>query len=181
MRPRRPSFDARQIALRTVLGEPGVSGLLLVLVMTGLGLLLDFQVTSLHPIFSAGLLLLSIPVSLFWTIRRIPLPMDRKVNPDYVRNLALATVAGQSGCMTVILIFMGLFGGMYLDSRLDTHPVFTIGLVLAAIPISLYAMVRLMLSSIAAIKPSPPAGGSRVVSSDPAEKRFESSTKENRS
>ncbi len=60
--------------------------------------------------------------------------MDRKVNPDYVRNLALATVAGQSGCMTVILIFMGLFGGMYIDSRLDTHPIFTIGLVLLAIP-----------------------------------------------
>jgi F0F1-type ATP synthase assembly protein I len=78
--------------------------------------------------------------------------------------------------MTVILIFVGLFGGMYIDSRLDTHPIFTIGLVLLAIPISLYAMVRLMLSSVAAIKPSPPAGGSRMVSSDP-----QSMHKENRS
>jgi F0F1-type ATP synthase assembly protein I len=170
MRSRQPSSSAHQIALRTVLGEPAVSGLFLILVATGLGLLLDFQITNLHPIFSVGLLLSSIPVSLFWTIRRTPLSMDRKVTPDYVRNLALATVAGQSGCMTVILIFLGLFGGMYLDSRLDTHPVFTVGLVLAAIPISLYAMVRLMLSSIAAIKPPPPP-----------EKTSESSTKENRS
>jgi F0F1-type ATP synthase assembly protein I len=176
MRSRQPSSNAHQIALRTVIGEPGISGVFVVLLATGLGLLLDFQVTHLHPIFSVGLVMVSIPVSLFWTIRRTQLPMDRKVNPDYVRNLALATVAGQSGCMTVFLIFLGLFGGMYLDARFNTHPLFTIGLVLAAIPISLYAMVRLMLSSIAAIKPSPPAGGSRAVSSEP-----QSFHKENRS
>ena len=174
MRSRQPT--PHQIALRTVLGEPGIAGFFVVVLATGIGLLLDFQVTHLHPIFSVGLVILSIPVSLYWTIRRTQRQMDRKVNPDYLRNLALATVAGQSGCMTVILIFLGLFGGMYLDSRLDTHPIFTIGLVLLAIPISLYAMVRLMLSSIAAIKPSPPAGGSRMVSSDP-----QSMNKENRS
>lgn len=163
MRSRSPSLNPHQIALRMVLGEPGIASLFLVALATGVGLLLDFQLTNLHPVFSVGLLLLSIPASLFWTIRRTHAYMDRKVNPDYVRNLALATVAGQSGCMTVILIFAGLFGGMYLDSRLNTHPLFTIGLVLLAIPVSLYAMVRLMLSSIAAIKPTPPAGG---VSSD---------------
>lgn len=103
--------------------------------------------------------------------------MDRKVNPDYIRNLALATIAGQSGCMTVILVFLGLFGGMYLDARLDTRPAFTIGLALAAVPISLYAMVRLMLSSMATLTS---LGESRVVSSNPAEKRVESSQKENR-
>jgi hypothetical protein len=170
MRSRLPSARPHQIALRTVIGEPGVSGLFLVIVATGLGLLLDFQVTNLHPVFSVGLLSISIPASLFWTIRRVR--MDRKIDPDYMRNLALATVAGQSGCLTVILIFAGLFGGMYLDSRLNTHPIFTIGLVLAAVPVSLYAMVRLMLSAIAAIKPAPPAGGSRDVLSDPAQKSF---------
>ena len=164
MRSRSPAFSAHRIALRILTSERGVSGLFLVVVVTGIGLLLDFQVFHLHPVFSVGLLLASIPISLFWTLRRID--MDRKITPEYVRNLALATVAGQSGCMTVILIFLGLFAGMYLDARLDTHPLFTIGLVMLAIPISLYAMVRLMLSSIAAIKPSPPAGGSRTVSSD---------------
>jgi F0F1-type ATP synthase assembly protein I len=149
----RSLYSPHQLALRTVIGEPGVSGLFLVVVATGLGLLLDFQVTNLHPVFSVGLLLLSIPASLFWTVRRTH--MDRKINPDYVRNLALATVAGQAGCITVILVFAGLFGGMYLDSRLDTHPLFTIGLVMLSIPVSLYSMVRLMLSAIAAIKPSP--------------------------
>jgi len=164
MRSRSTAFSPHRIALRTLTSERGISGLFLVVVLTGIGLLLDFQVFHLHPVFSIGLLLASIPISLFWTLRRTN--MDRKITPEYIRNLALATVAGQSGCMTVILIFLGLFGGMYLDERFDTHPLFTIGLVMLAIPISLYAMVRLMLSSIAAIRPSPPAGGSRTVASD---------------
>lgn len=82
--------------------------------------------------------------------------MSQKINPEYVRNLALATVAGQAGCGTVIIIFAALFGGMFLDSRLHTHPVFTLGLILAAIPISLYSMIRLMLSAVGAIKMPPP-------------------------
>lgn len=158
MQLRRATRDARQIALGAVIGEPGLAGMFLVLVATGAGLLLDFQITHLHPIFSVGLLLLSVPVALFWTIRRT-LAMDRKpkANPDYVRNLALAGVAGQAGCATVVLIFLALFAGMFLDSRLDTHPVFTLGLVLLSVPVSLYAMIRMLLSSVAAIKTSPPA------------------------
>jgi F0F1-type ATP synthase assembly protein I len=154
--------DAHRAALQAVLGEPGVSGLFLVLIATGAGLLLDFQIFNLHPVFSIGLVLLSIPASLYWTIRKV-LRMSQKSNPDYVRNLALASVAGQSGCMTVIVIFMALFGGMFLDARLNTHPVFTIGLVLVSVPVSLYMMIRLLLSSVAAIKhpvqDSDPAAG----------------------
>lgn len=95
--------------------------------------------------------------------------MDRQPNnAEYMRNLALATVAGQAGCGTLVLVFGALFGGMFLDSRLDTHPVFTIGLVLVAIPVSLYAMIHLVLTSVAALQP-PPATGTRATSSDPAE------------
>jgi F0F1-type ATP synthase assembly protein I len=151
----RASYDAHHIALRAVLGETGFTGVVIVLLATGIGLLLDFQFIRLHPIFSTGLLLLSVPVSLFWTIRRTLMSMDQKPNPDYMRNLALATVAGQAGCSTVVLVFLALFAGMFLDSRLDTHPVFTIGLVLVAIPVSLYAMIRLMLTSVGSIKLAP--------------------------
>ncbi len=95
--------------------------------------------------------------------------MDRKPNnAEYMRNIALATVAGQAGCGTLVIVFGALFGGMFIDSRLDTHPIFTIGLVLVAIPISLYAMIHLVLTSVAAIQPSP-AAESRAASSDPAE------------
>ncbi|MBN1679834.1 MAG: AtpZ/AtpI family protein [Anaerolineae bacterium] len=76
----------------------------------------------------------------------------RQPTTEYVRNIALAMMAGQTGCVTVILIFMALFGGLFLDARLNTHPIFTLGLVLASIPLSIYIMIRLMLSSVGAIK-----------------------------
>lgn len=74
-----------------------------------------------------------------------------------MRNLALAAVAGQSGCSTVVMIFLALFAGLFLDAQFDTHPIFSIGLVLISIPISLYAMIRLVLSTTARITPPPPA------------------------
>jgi len=148
--------SAHRIALQAVLGEPGLSGLFLVLLATGAGLLLDFQVFNLHPVFSIGLLLVSIPVCLFWAIRRTLRMTHKPTSEDYMRNLALATVAGQSGCMTIIVIFMALFAGMFLDSKLNTHPLFTIGLVLVSVPVSLYMMIRLALSSVAAIRFSSP-------------------------
>jgi F0F1-type ATP synthase assembly protein I len=164
MQLRRTPYDARQSAFQAIMGGPGFSGLFLVVLATGLGLLLDFQVTGLHPMFSAGLLLIGVPVAHYWTIRRI-LHMSQRFNPEYMRNMALATVAGQAGCSTLVMIFLALFGGLYLDSRLGTHPVFTIGLVMASIPVSLYAMVRMVLAAVSHIDTTPAtrrADGSRA-------------------
>lgn len=168
----------RQSALAAVLGEPGLSALVLVLLATGLGLLLDFWVTGLHPVFSVGVLLASIPVAYGWALRRT-LRMDPKLTPDHVRNLALASVAGQAGCLTVIIVFVALFGGMFLDSRLDTHPVFTIGLVLLSVPVSLYAMIRLMLSSVASLRVTAPVQGGRPQAAASAVPSDQNPTKEN--
>lgn len=129
--------------------------LLLIMLGAGLGMLLDFWILNVHPLFSIGMVLPSIPASHYWAVRRT-LSMDSRFNADYVRNLALATVAGQAGCVSVVLIFAGLFAGMFLDARLDTHPIFTIALVLISVPVSLYAMIRLMLSSVSAIRHPPP-------------------------
>ena len=144
-------------AFAAVVGEPGLAALVLVLLATGVGLLLDFMVTGLHPLFSVGLLLASIPLAQAWALRRT-LRMNPKLTPDYARNMALASVAGQAGCLSIMVIFMALFAGMFVDSRLNTHPVFTIGLVLLSVPVSLYAMIRLMLSSVAAIRTAAPDG-----------------------
>lgn len=151
MHVRKAPYSARYTALSAIVGEAGCAGLALIALATGVGLLLDFQVTQLHPIFSVGMLFLSIPAGLYWTIRRT-LSMDRKVTPDYVRNLALASMASQAGCLSVILIFLALFAGLFLDARLNTHPIFTILLIVISIPVSLLAMIRLMLSSVAAMK-----------------------------
>lgn len=158
MQPKLASQPARSRAAQTVIGETGCSALVIVLLATGLGLLLDFQITNLHPVFSVGLPLVGVPVALYWAARRTARSMGQNRQNNYVRNLALAAVAGQAGCLSVVLVFLALFAGLFLDARLDTHPVFTIGLVLASVPLSLYAMVRLLLASVGAIRHTPPAG-----------------------
>jgi F0F1-type ATP synthase assembly protein I len=157
---KRTPTDPHRAALQAVIGEPGISGLLAVVLAAGIGMLLDFQVTHLHPVFSVGLVLVSVPVSLYWTIRRTLL-MNQKLSPEHVRNLALAAAAGQAGCSTLILVFLALFAGMFLDARFNTHPIFTLGLVLLSIPVSLYAMVRLVLSMVSRITPPPPESAAR--------------------
>lgn len=176
MQHRHPRLDARPTALHALLGEPGVSAMALVLLALGVGLLLDFQVTGLHPLFSVGFALLSVPAAEYWSIRKV-LRMNGNRSRDVMRNLALATVAGQAGCATVILVFLALFAGMWLDAQLDTHPVFTVGLILVAIPISLYAMIRLMLSSVSSLRLEPPKTAARAASSQPAQRP--PTTKEN--
>jgi hypothetical protein len=92
--------------------------------------------------------------------------MNQKLSPEHVRNLALAAAAGQAGCSTLILVFLALFAGMFLDARLNTHPIFTLGLVLLSIPVSLYAMVRLVLSMVSRITLPPPQNAARDAGSE---------------
>ncbi len=156
MHSRRPSR-----ALDIVIGDYGRAAMLGMALASGVGLLLDFWIAHLHPLFSVGMLLLSVPVGLYWVTHRTIRMEHKQAPPDYIRNLALAAVAGQAGCSTVILVFMALFGGLYLDSRLNTHPVFTVVLVLLSIPVGLYAMVRLVLATTSKITFPPSGAASR--------------------
>jgi uncharacterized protein (DUF983 family) len=61
-------------------------------------------------------------------------------NQRYSFNLALAAVAGQVGCLTAIIAIGFLLVGLYIDSRLDTRPTFTIILLITSIPITLITM-----------------------------------------
>ena len=146
MHPQQPAH-----ALDHVMGDTGRAAIVGIGLSVGGGLLLDFGVTHLHPIITLGMLLVSVPVGLYWTAHRIIRMKQKQAPPEYVRNLALAAVAGQAGCSTVILVFVALFAGLYIDSRLDTHPVFTLVLVLLSIPVGLYAMIRLVLTTTSKI------------------------------
>lgn len=96
--------------------------------------------------------------------------MDRKPQPNtYYRNLAMAAIAGQSGCSTVIIVFAALFAGLFINSRLHTQPVFTLGLVLLSVPLGLFVMVRMVLSATAQIRTS--STPSKPDLSPPKEKR----------
>jgi hypothetical protein len=88
-----------------------------------------------------------------------------KNNKQYWLNLTLAGVAGQVGCITLIIILAAVLGGLWLDSRFQTKPMFTVGLLLVSIPISLFAMlyiVRKLTSKIKAGSPKNESARERV-------------------
>ena len=70
-----------------------------------------------------------------------------------VMNLTLAGVAGTAGCLTLVIVLVAVFAGLWLDAHFDTRPTLTITLLLVSIPISIGAMlvvVRLATSKIKA-------------------------------
>lgn len=67
-------------------------------------------------------------------------------------NLLLAAVTGQVGCLTLVIIIGAVLGGMALDARLDTKPWFTIGLLVASIPLSLVIMFFVVRKAVSKLK-----------------------------
>lgn len=59
---------------------------------------------------------------------------------QYAFNITLAAVAGQVGCLTILIIFAALLGGLWLDSQFDTRPIFTVGFMIVSVPITLVLM-----------------------------------------
>ena len=64
---------------------------------------------------------------------------DRK-RSQYAFNLTLAAVAGQVGCLTLVIVLIALFGGLWLDNRFGTRPWITVILVIGSVPVALVAM-----------------------------------------
>lgn len=77
---------------------------------------------------------------------------DNETKKRNRRNLWLAALAGQVGFLTLIIILAAVLGGLALDARLGTRPWFTIGLLLASIPVSLLLMVYITRKTVAKIK-----------------------------
>ncbi len=63
-----------------------------------------------------------------------------KSRSQYALNLTVVAVAGQVGCLTLIIVLAALFGGLWLDNYFKTRPMFTIGLMVASIPVTLVMM-----------------------------------------
>jgi hypothetical protein len=67
-------------------------------------------------------------------------------------NLTLAAVAGGAGCITLIVVFAALFLGLWLDAQFNTRPKFTLVLVFASIPLSLFLMFVITRIAVARIR-----------------------------
>ena len=72
---------------------------------------------------------------------------------QYAFNLTLAAVAGQVGCLTLVIIFVALFGGLWLDNVLETRPLFTLVLLLGSIPVTIILMFWVVRKATSRIKP----------------------------
>jgi len=77
-------------------------------------------------------------------------------NKQRLMNLTIVGIISQVGCLTLVIILAALFGGMFLDSRMGTKPWFTIGLILASIPVSLFLMVIIVRAALKKLKPGNP-------------------------
>ncbi len=67
-------------------------------------------------------------------------------------NLTVVKVVLEVGIITLAVVLAALFGGLWLDSRFDSKPAFTIGLLLASIPVSLILIIAIVKKEIAKIK-----------------------------
>ncbi|MBI5293780.1 MAG: AtpZ/AtpI family protein [Chloroflexi bacterium] len=90
-------------------------------------------------------------------------------NNQYALNLGLAGFAGQVGCITLLIVFGALFGGLWLDGFLRTKPLFTIVLLIGSVPVTIFVMFRVALSAVAKIKPVQPASARPVKEENPSE------------
>ena len=91
---------------------------------------------------------------------------DRAGKPDL--PLALAGLLGQVGCVTIVIIFAALGIGLWLDSQFSSRPLFTLVLVIGSVPVTIYLMVRIVLSGMAKIQREPqvPQGSAGAEPSD---------------
>ena len=99
-------------------------------------------------------------LQLVWA--RVCYPMDeKKPTPPtgteiVTKTLAQGSLIGvQAGCVSVIVIILALVVGLVLDRTLGTKYMFTVGLLLLSIPVSLGAMVYSVLRSTRAMQNQP--------------------------
>lgn len=84
--------------------------------------------------------------------------MDQNEKPlskgsQYALNLTMAAVAGQAGCLTLVIIFIALGAGLWLDSRFDTKPIFTVVLMVGSVPVTLFSMIKVVQRATSRIEP----------------------------
>ena len=71
-------------------------------------------------------------------------------------NLTLASVAGQVGCLTMVVIISALFVGLWLDKTFNSKPIFTLILMIASVPVTLVLMFKIVSAATKRMKPDQP-------------------------
>ena len=69
-----------------------------------------------------------------------------------ILSALLIVMVGQVGCLTLVIILASVFGGLWLDETFNTKPVFTLVLLFAGIPISVFVMLYVARKTLARLK-----------------------------
>jgi len=77
---------------------------------------------------------------------------EGKSQKQKVFNMALAILAGQVGCLTLVIVLAAVFLGLWLDNHFQTRPVLTIVLLLGSVPLSVGMMLLVARAAIKRIK-----------------------------
>lgn len=77
---------------------------------------------------------------------------NQQISLQEKKNMLLAALLGQIGVLTLAIVLGAALGGLALDAKLGTKPWFTIGLLIASIPVSLLLMVWIARKTVAKIK-----------------------------
>ena len=81
--------------------------------------------------------------------------LNDKQKKQYTQSLALAGVAGQVGCFTLLIIFVALIGGLWLDKIFEVRPLFTIVLMVFSVPVTVVMMLWVVRKAASKIQPVP--------------------------
>lgn len=81
--------------------------------------------------------------------------MPENKPPSRLRNLSIAAIAAQAGCLIIVMVLTALFAGLWLDAQFGRRGPFTICLVVLSVPVTLYVVLRIVLRLVAAIQPPP--------------------------
>lgn len=79
---------------------------------------------------------------------------QRNDRGQYALNITLAVVAGQVGCLTLFIIIGTILGGLWLDARFATKPLFTILLLVGSVPVTIILMFWVVRNATARMKPA---------------------------
>ena len=79
-------------------------------------------------------------------------------------NLSAMGLAGQIGCVIPIIILLAVLSGVWLDRTFETKPIFTLFLLLASLPLTIYLTFYMAMRAMKDINQSlqPPVSNKSV-------------------
>jgi len=80
--------------------------------------------------------------------------MSEQPHSPRTKNLTLAGLSALTGCVSLIVVVIALFAGLFIDSLIGQRGPATICLVILSVPVSLFLMVRMALTLIGQIQPA---------------------------